>query len=68
MRHEDLHHFDVGGSVDDGDASVSLTCLRCKDWVEWIEVGIFENSPAFTLADLIERGEKHLDDRHGGGA
>jgi hypothetical protein len=63
MKLEDLYHFQVGGNLDDGDASISLTCTRCTDFHVWIEVGE-EEGP--TLAALEERAEVHAE--HGCGS
>lgn len=68
MKLEDLHHFDVGGSTDEGDADVSLTCLRCTNSVDWIPISTNENGRSTTLADLIGFAQQHLDKAHGGGS
>lgn len=61
MRLEDSRHFDIGGNVDDGDADISITCLRCPDWHQWIEVSTEEDGPAVLLADLIEVADLHVE-------
>jgi hypothetical protein len=61
MNVEDSRHFEIGGNVDAGDADISLTCLRCPDWHQWIPVGTEEESPAVLLADLIERADEHVE-------
>jgi hypothetical protein len=61
IRLEDSRHFEIGGNVDDADADISITCLRCPDWNEWIRVSTDEDGPAVLLADLIERAEEHVE-------
>jgi hypothetical protein len=61
MKLEDSRHFDIGGNVDAGDADISLTCLRCPDWHQWIKVSTEEGGPALLLADVIEVAEQHVE-------
>lgn len=61
MKLEDSRQFEIGGNVDEGDADISITCLRCPDWTEWIRVSTDEDGPAVTLADVIERADEHVE-------
>lgn len=61
MNLEDSHQFDIGGNLDGGDADISLTCLRCPSWSQWIKVSTDEDGPAVLLADLIERADQHVE-------
>lgn len=61
MKLEDANHFEIGGNTDADDADISLTCLRCPDWHEWIAVSTEEDGPGVKLADLIQRAEQHTE-------
>ena len=61
MRLEDSRQFEIGGNTDADDADISITCLRCPGWSEWIEVSTDEDGPGVLLADLIERAEQHVE-------
>lgn len=61
MRNEDQHHFEIGGNVDEGDAGISLTCLRCNDFHVWMGVSTQEDGPGIKLADLIDKAQEHVD-------
>jgi hypothetical protein len=61
IRLEDSRHFEIGGNVDEGDADISITCLRCPDWNEWIEVSTEEGATPVLLAEIIEIAELHVE-------
>lgn len=61
MRLEDTRQFEIGGNVDADDADISITCLRCTVFHEWIGVSKDEDGPQVILADLIERAEQHAE-------
>lgn len=62
MTLEEMHQFEIGGSVDDGDADVSLTCLRCTNFHEWFKVPETDDGPLLKLADLWQAADKHYEE------
>lgn len=62
MTLEEMHQFEVGGSVDDGDADVSLTCLRCTDFHEGFKVSPVATGPLVKLADIWQAADKHYEE------
>lgn len=61
MKLEDSRHFDIGGNVDAGSADISITCLRCTAWNQWLEVSTDEDGSGVVLAELIELAEEHVE-------
>lgn len=61
MTLEEMHRFDVGGSVDNGDASVSLTCMDCTNFHKWFKVEDAADSSQVKLADIWQAADEHYE-------
>jgi hypothetical protein len=61
---EDSHNFEVAGTNDLDDADVSLTCMRCFDFIQWFKVDPGEDGVGPMLADLIRSAEEHAEQAH----
>jgi hypothetical protein len=61
MNLEDFRHFEIGGNADADDADISITCLRCPDWNQWIAVSTDEDGVGVLLSELIKHAERHVE-------